>query len=55
MEVTKPYEFIGFGAMEVTKPYEFIGFGPMEVTWCIHQGSGTCSKDEPLHQVLIRF
>ncbi len=25
MEVTKPYEFIGFGAMEVTKPYEFIG------------------------------
>ncbi len=23
MEVTKPYEFIGFGAMEVTKPYEF--------------------------------
>jgi hypothetical protein len=31
MEVTKPYEFIGFGAMEVTKPYEFIGFGAMEV------------------------
>ncbi len=30
--VTKPYEFIGFGAMEVTKPYEFIGFGAMEVT-----------------------
>ncbi len=30
MEVTKPYEFIGFGAMEVTKPYEFIGFGAME-------------------------
>ncbi len=27
MEVTKPYEFIGFGAMEVTKPYELIGFG----------------------------
>jgi hypothetical protein len=27
MDVTKPYEFIGFGAMEVTKPYEFIGFG----------------------------
>ncbi len=27
MEVTKPYEFIRFGAMEVTKPYEFIGFG----------------------------
>ena len=30
MEVTKPYEFIGFGAMEVTKPYEFIWFGAMD-------------------------
>ncbi len=28
--VTKPYEFIGFGAMDVTKPYEFIGFGAMD-------------------------
>ncbi len=27
MDVTKPYEFVGFGAMDVTKPYEFIGFG----------------------------
>ncbi len=27
MDVTKPYEFIRFGAMHVTKPYEFIGFG----------------------------
>ncbi len=26
MDVTKPYEFIGFGAMDVTKPYEFIWF-----------------------------
>jgi hypothetical protein len=26
MDVTKPYELIGFGAMDVTKPYEFIGF-----------------------------
>jgi hypothetical protein len=25
MYVTKPNEFIGFGAMDVTKPYEFIG------------------------------
>ncbi len=32
MDVTKPYEFIGFGATEVTKPYKFIGFGAMEVT-----------------------
>ncbi len=30
--VTKPYKFIGFGAMEVTKLYKFIGFGAMEVT-----------------------
>ncbi len=27
MDVTKPYEFTGSGAMDVTKPYEFIGFG----------------------------
>ncbi len=32
MEVTKPCEFIGLGAMEVTKPCEFIGFGAMDVT-----------------------
>ena len=32
MDVTKPYEFIGFGAMDVTKPYEFIRFGAMDVT-----------------------
>ena len=32
MDVTKPYTFIGFGAMDVTKPYEFIGFGAMGVT-----------------------
>ncbi len=32
MDVTKPYEFIGFGAMAVTKPYKFIGFGAMAVT-----------------------
>ncbi len=30
MDVTTPYEFIGFGAMDVTKPYEFIGFGAMD-------------------------
>ncbi len=32
MDVTKPYEFIGFGAMDVTKPYESMGFGAMDVT-----------------------
>jgi hypothetical protein len=29
MDATKPYKFIGFGAMDATKPYEFIGFGVM--------------------------
>ncbi len=32
MDVTKPYKFIGFGAMDVTKAYKFIGFGAMDVT-----------------------
>ena len=32
MNVTKPYQFIGFGAMDGTKPYEFIGFGAMDFT-----------------------
>ena len=32
MDVTKPYEFIGFGAMDVTKPYEFIWCGALYVT-----------------------
>ncbi len=31
-DVTKPYKFIGFGAMDVTKPYKFAGFGAMDVT-----------------------
>ncbi len=32
MEVTKPFEFVGFGAMDVAKPYTFIRFGAMDVT-----------------------
>ena len=27
--VTKPCDFVGFGAMDVTKPYDCIGFGAM--------------------------
>ncbi len=27
MDVTKPCEFIGFGAMDAAKPSKFIGFG----------------------------
>ncbi len=30
MDVTKPYKFIGFGAIDVTKPYKFIGFGAID-------------------------
>ncbi len=33
-DVTKPYNFTGFGAIDVTKPYKFIGFGA-------RQGGGT--------------
>ncbi len=33
MDVTKPYEFIGFGAMDVTKPDEFTGFGVMDAAF----------------------
>ncbi len=32
LDVTKPYKFIGFGAMDVTKPNKFIRFGAMDVT-----------------------
>ena len=32
MDVTKPYKFIGLGAMGVTKPYKCIGLGAMDVT-----------------------
>ncbi len=32
MDVTKPYKFIGFGALDVTKPYKFIRFGALDVT-----------------------
>jgi hypothetical protein len=32
MEATKPYEFIGFGAIAITKPHKFIGFGAIAMT-----------------------
>ncbi len=41
MAITKPYKFIGFGAMDVTKPYKFIGFGA--------NLKGTCSKALTVH------
>ncbi len=32
LSITKPYKFIGFGAMDVTKPRNCTGFGAMTVT-----------------------
>jgi hypothetical protein len=32
IDITKPYKLIRFGARDVTKPYKFIGFGAMDVT-----------------------
>ncbi len=29
--LSKPYEFIGFGAIDVTEPYKFTGFGVIDV------------------------
>ncbi len=42
MDATKPYEFIGFGAMDATKPYKFIGFGAMDVTPVLHLDRDRC-------------
>ncbi len=32
MDATKPYKFMGIGAMDVTKPYKFTHFGATDVT-----------------------
>ncbi len=32
MGATKPYKFLGSGALDVTKPYKFMGFGALDVT-----------------------
>ncbi len=32
IDVTKPYQSIGFGAIDVTKPFKFIGFWGIDVT-----------------------
>ncbi len=41
MDVTKPYEFIGFGAMDATKPYKFIWFGAQTQGRGYSRGLGT--------------
>ncbi len=40
MDVTKPYKFIGVGAMEATKPYKFIGFGACGVFFVVCPAPG---------------
>ena len=48
MDVTKPYEFIEFGAMDVTKPYKSIGCGAMDVTKpCKFRGFGASARVNP--------
>ncbi len=62
MDVTKPYKFIGFGAMGVAKPHKFIGLGAMDATkpykfirfganllsLLIHFHSGSTFNDRPV-------
>ena len=51
---TKPYQFVGFGAMDVTKPYKFIRFGATDVdqtlsiykVWEPSYRSGLTTDDE---------
>ena len=67
MDATKPYEFIGFGAMDATKPYEFMRFGAMDATKPYEfigfgQRPGTLqlrprclySRERPCRAVLVR-
>ncbi len=41
---TKPYEFVGFGAMDATRPYEFIGFGVIKTQVCAVPGLRKLSR-----------
>ena len=52
VDVTKPYESIGFGAMDATKPYESIGFGAMDVTKPYDSiGFGTMDVTKPYESI----
>ncbi len=46
MDATKPYKFIGFGAIDVTKPYELIGFGAK-----IRPGRPIYGSEAPLRNI----
>ncbi len=51
MDVTKPYKFIGFGAMDVTKPYKSIGFGAINLAKLPTSIDGFPGGERPLvHQ-----
>jgi hypothetical protein len=44
---TKPYQFIGFGAMDVTKPYKCKGFGAIKPYQFIRFGAMDVTKPYP--------
>ncbi len=49
MDVTKPYEFIGFGAMDVTKHYEFIGY----LGGSLHTRGGDYTRVYRVHTAIV--
>ncbi len=54
MDVTKPYKFIGFGAMYVTKPYKFIGSSILNVHLVVVAAAvGLLQRSKP-HPTLAR-
>jgi hypothetical protein len=53
MDVTKPYEFIGFGAMDVAKPSKLIGFGAMDSSGPA-QGTNNRSKISRRGQIVYK-
>ncbi len=48
MDVTKPFKFIGLGAMDDTKPFACIGFAAMDATKrCKFIGFGAMDATKP--------
>ena len=52
--LTKPCEFMKFGAMLVTKPYDFIRFGAMDVTTSLAGLGQPLLKDPPPKNAPLR-
>ncbi len=55
MDATKPYKFIGFGAMDATKPYEFIGFGAMDAQECASLNAAASDLRSELEDRALRL